>query len=83
MNNYVEAYAGGSHPETPRTVIWAGQRYAVQTVLKRWREPHGLGFVVACTPGNIRFDLFYHAQTAQWQIQRKEPAVDHKPLTQS
>ncbi len=68
MKVQVESYAGSNHPETPRTIIWEGQRYTVQKVLERRREPHGLGFLVHCIPGDQICDLFYLLETEEWQI---------------
>jgi hypothetical protein len=69
MNAKVIAYAGSTYPESPRSFEWEGQTYLVQTVLERWREPHRLGFLVRCTPGETLFELFYLIQEDQWQIQ--------------
>jgi len=80
MNTIVECYAGSSSPETPRALVWVGQRFTIQTILERWREPHGIGFLVLCMPGEAFFDLFYTTETNQWQIHPKNPAVFNKPL---
>jgi hypothetical protein len=69
MNSKVTAYSGSTHPETPRSIEWEGQSYRVQAVLERWREPHGLGFLVRCVPDEKMFKLFYLIQEDQWQIQ--------------
>jgi len=79
MNNRVECYAGSTNPETPRALVWEGQRYTVQAILERRREPHGIGFLVSCLPGEMIFDLFYLSEEDQWQIQPKGPAIDKKP----
>ena len=78
MNPKVECYAGSSSPETPRALTWEGQRYTIQAVLERRREPHGIGFLTRCIPGDLIFDLFYLIEADQWQIHPKGPAViDH------
>jgi len=67
----VEAYAGGSYPESPRALIWEGCRYEVQEILGRRREPRGIGFLVRCSPNQALFDLFYELENEEWQIQPK------------
>lgn len=79
MKPTVECYSGSSHPETPRALVWEGQRYTVQSVLARRREPHGIGFLVRCTPDDALFDLYYLTEEDQWQIRPTGTAVDAKP----
>ena len=79
MKAKVECYAGSSYPEQPRALLWEGQRYTVQAVLERRREPHGIGFLIHCTPGDRIFDIFYRTEDDQWQIQPKEPAINNQP----
>lgn len=81
MNDNVEAYAGSSYPETPRALKWEEQRYFVQEILDRRREPEGIGFLVRCIPGNALFDLFYQQAEELWQIQPKGVAVDDEQTT--
>ena len=76
MKSSVESYAGSTSPETPRALTWEGQRYTVDAVLARRREPNGLGFLVRCTPNNTLFDLFYLTEEDQWQIRPKGFAID-------
>jgi hypothetical protein len=83
MNAEVEAYAGSSNPEAPRALEWEGQRYVVQEILDRRREPQGIGFLVRCTPGNTLFDLFYRQAEEIWRIQPKGFAVDDEQPTTS
>lgn len=78
MSTEVACYAGGSSPETPRAFTWEGQRYLVREVLTRRREPHGLGFLVICSPGDAIFDLFYLMKADQWQIQAKGFIIDEE-----
>ena len=68
MNAKVECYAGSTYPENPRALEWTGQRYVVEEIIDRRREPHGVGFLVRCAPGAKVFDLFYLIKEDQWQI---------------
>ena len=77
MNAEVECYAGSSSPESPRALTWEGQRYVVEEIIKRRREPHGVGFLVRCLPDNTVFDLFYLTEEEQWQILPSGSAIDH------
>lgn len=76
MNAKVECYAGSTYPESPRALEWEGQRYTVQGVLERRREPRGLGFLVRCSPGERIFDLFYLTEADEWQIQPTGPVIN-------
>lgn len=78
MSAKVKAYAGSSNPETPRSFAWEGQTYFVQAVLERWREPHRLGFLVHCTPGETLFELFYLLEEDQWQIQPNSKSASQR-----
>lgn len=69
--NRVECYAGSTYPEKPRALIWEAQRYLVQGIISRSREPEGYRFMVRCSPGNAVFDLFYDLIEKEWQIQPK------------
>lgn len=78
----VECYAGSTYPEKPRVLEWEGQRYFVDVILERRREPHGVGFLVRCIPERYKasgtssaviFDLFYDLEEEQWQIQLNTP----------
>jgi len=71
MKSDVECYAGSTYPEHPRALCWEGSRYTVLEIIQRRREPEGMGFLVRCSPGDTLFDLFYHTQKDQWQIQPK------------
>ena len=79
MNPKVECYAGSTNPENPRALEWEGQRYVVKSILERRREPHGVGFLVHCTPNAAIFDLFYLFEEEQWQIQLKRSLIDNEP----
>ena len=69
----VECYAGSTFPESPRALEWEGQHYLVEAILERRREPHGVGFLVRCSPECYTsdaaiFNLFYFFEEEQWQI---------------
>jgi len=86
MNPKVECYAGSTYPEKPRALEWEGQRYLVEAILERRREPHGVGFLVRCTPerctsSGVIFDLFYQIEEGQWQIQLKGSSIDNETPT--
>jgi hypothetical protein len=74
MKTQVACYAGSSYPEAPHAFDWEGQRYTVVKILERRREPHGIGFLIHCIPGDQLFDLFYLLETDEWQIQPKGAA---------
>lgn len=71
----VECYAGSTYPERPLAFTWEGQRYEVQEVIRRRREPEGIGFLVRSTTSDILFDLFYNTESDSWQIVPKKTAI--------
>lgn len=76
MKDIVECYAGSTYPEQPRAFHWEGQRFLVGEILQRRREPHGIGFLVRCTPDGELFELFYQTEEDQWQIRPKGTAIN-------
>jgi len=64
----VEAYAGASYPERPTAVWWQGQRLDVTQVLRSWRTPDGLHFLVEIERIG-RVELIYHYQDDGWKIE--------------
>jgi len=76
--NKVKAYAGSTYPEKPRALEWEGQRYKVEEILSRIREPEGLRFLVHCSPEDRLFELYYSLINDDWQIQPKG-IYNHSP----
>ncbi|MCP4168974.1 MAG: hypothetical protein GY759_24195 [Chloroflexi bacterium] len=63
----VEAYAGASYPERPLAVWWHNQRLVVKQVVRSWRTPEELHFLVEIeTLG--RAQLTYFHQTDSWTL---------------
>ena len=42
----IECYSGYTYAQEPRAVVWRGERYEVQRIVKRWRTPAGPAFRV-------------------------------------
>lgn len=80
MKSQVECYAGASYPEDPRVVWWQGQRYPVDAVLSRQREPDGLRFLVRCSPNAHSFELYYDILTGTWDVQSKGPCLPNNAM---
>ena len=66
----VEAYAGGSYPERPTAVWWQDQRLEVEQVVRSWRTPDGLHFLVEIEKIG-RVELIYHYQDGWWLKDRE------------
>ena len=64
----VEAYAGASYPERPTAVWRQDQRLEVEQVVRSWRTPDGLHFLVEIEKIG-RVELFYHDQDGGWKIE--------------
>lgn len=71
MSPEVESYAGATYPERPKAFHWDGQRYHVQEIIQRRREPEGTGFLVRCDLDEKYFDLFYNSIENRWRITPK------------
>lgn len=80
MTPQVQCYAGSTYPEKPRAFDWEGQHYVIEAIIRRWREPHGLGFFVRCSPEGEVFSLFYRIEDDDWQIQAQGSImIEEKP----
>ncbi len=67
----VEAYAGASYPER-RTAVWRGdQRIAVGQVLRSWRTPDALHFLVELESGEQQ-ELCYQFRAEVWDVRTFE-----------
>lgn len=64
----VEAYAGASYPERPTAVWWQDQRLEVEQVVRSWRTPDGLHFLVEIEEIG-RAELIYHYEDGGWKIE--------------
>ncbi len=63
----VEAYAGASYPERPLVVWWCNQRLVVKQVVRSWRTPQELHFLVEIeTLGRVQ--LKSHHRTDTWTL---------------
>jgi len=87
MSERVEAFSGSTYPESPRAFTWQGQRYCVEEIIHRRRDPEGVGFIVRCSPENALFDLFFLSEKDQWMITPKgciiiEESPRTKPTSQ-
>jgi hypothetical protein len=67
----VEAYAGASYPERPTAVWWQGQRLDVTQVLRSWRTPDGLHFLVEIAEIG-RAELIYQDEDG-WRMEVGSP----------
>lgn len=65
---HVEAYAGASYPERPTAVWRQGQRLDVTEVVRSWRTPEGLHFLVEIEEIG-RVELSYRYQEDEWKIE--------------
>ena len=61
----VEAYAGASYPERPIAIIWEDKRLTVRRLIRQWRTPDDLHFLVEVEKLG-RVELIYHSDA--WQI---------------
>ena len=45
-NGTVQVYSGSCYAERPRAFVWRGRPYCVDRVVRQWRTPAGMCFVV-------------------------------------
>jgi hypothetical protein len=71
MAEAVECLASDSYPGDPLALTWGGERREVEAILRRWRGPEGLGFLVRARlpdgPGET-FELFYDSHADAWRV---------------
>jgi len=74
MPNVVHCRAESAYPDRPTGFKWDGRNLQVAAIIKRWRTPHGIGFLVRVEQGSL-FELFYSHEGCEWQIR---PAIIQK-----
>jgi len=56
------------HPEHPLSVFWNCEWVEVDKVLKEWRTPEGVVYIISTKKGN-QFKLFYCLEKDTWHIE--------------
>ncbi|UCH59926.1 MAG: hypothetical protein JSV61_00200 [Anaerolineales bacterium] len=67
VGGFVECYSGSVYAEHPTAFYWQGIHLQVQEVIRRWREPGKMFFLVR-TAGDELFELTYDEQADLWLI---------------
>ncbi len=75
----VQTYSGGRLHERPRRFVWQGVWLEVAQVLKQWRTPEELVFLVASSEGKP-FLLRYAETVDRWRVERV-PSAGAGPQT--
>ncbi len=60
-------YSGARYAERPVAFQYAGERLQVGAVMRTWREPAALFFLVQVVDGR-RFRLAYEEETGCWRV---------------
>jgi len=63
MGEEVTCYSGARYAERPVAFLYAGERLQVSAVVRTWREPAALFFLVRTSDGR-RFRLAYEEEAA-------------------
>lgn len=61
----VSCYSGHRYAQEPRRFVWRGEEHAVAAVIRTWREPEGLAFLVEDAEGR-RWRLHYVEAEGRW-----------------
>lgn len=69
----VECYSGVRFAERPSAFQFLGRRHVVEEVVKTWRSPSVLNFVVRTRSGGT-FQLAYNEASDQWTVLFLAPA---------
>jgi hypothetical protein len=67
MSEVVTCYSGVRYAERPVAFQYAGERLQVSAVMRTWREPAALFFLVQSADGR-RFRLAYEEETGRWSV---------------
>ena len=70
----VECYSGYTLNERPSCIRWKGEKLAVKSVQKEWREP-GCRYFIVCVEGDRIFRLCYYVSTDRWKVAEEVSAV--------
>lgn len=68
MNDTVTCYSGARFAERPRSFQYGGESMEVGEVVRMWREPEELIFVVR-TPDRRLFRLAYEEAIDRWHVE--------------
>lgn len=71
----VKCYSGYRASERPISFVWAGNTYAVESIIKQWRTPEERGFLMRVESGE-RFVLTHHEHTDKWTLQVPATAMN-------
>lgn len=72
MSEVVTCYSGARYAERPVAFQYAGERLRVKDVVRTWREPAALFFLVQTSDGR-RFRLVYEEESGRWSV---DPLTD-------
>lgn len=64
----VACFSSSTYAERPVGFWWEGMYWPVREVVRRWREPRGVGFWVRAEQARL-FELFYGEEEDEWTIQ--------------
>jgi hypothetical protein len=67
MSEVVTCYSGARYAERPVAFQYAGERLQVSAVVRTWREPAALFFLVQTSDGR-RFRLAYEEEAGRWCV---------------
>jgi hypothetical protein len=67
MADWVECHSSSEYAGRPKAFLWRAQRFEVELILKRWREPGSKCFRVQ-TLDNQVFNLYYHEDLDEWTV---------------
>ena len=68
VSETVSCYSEARYAERPTAFRFDGEELVVAEVLRNWREPDSLNFVVL-VPDGRHFQLAYHEQTGRWRVE--------------
>ena len=68
MNEIVSCYSGGRYAERPTAFKFENNELEVVKVIRRWREPDSLVFVVL-VPDGRRFQLSFNIDAGRWSVE--------------
>ena len=74
----VHCYSGHTYAQEPRSFVWRGQEYAVESIERAWREPAGPRWRVRSAAGTVT--LGYDEAEDAWWLEAADTGYPSSPL---
>ena len=63
----VKCYSGHTYDQEPCSLVYEGEEYTVDDIIRMWREPEGTHFLVRAG-GHKLYGICYNEANKQWYL---------------